>query len=386
MSASRLWLRIAADGGLAWLARDGQGRVFAGPAAVAAGETPQWPEVDEVVVVWAEAGLVMRRVDLPAGARGKWRQGLPYLAEEWVAADVAELHVVAPLELIGAQCWVAVVERRTIDGLLTRLRGLGLEPDHLLPEPALLGPGRAADVLIDGDRVSFASPAGLAGCCETELLEFLAGAAPASLRRVAVGTGGDGVEGTDSALRWISLQPLRGDEVDLMQGPYARPQRSRAGAGWWRIAAGLLAAAVLLQVALVAFDVHRLGAREAVLLGELESRFREVFGPEARMVDPAVQLRNEWQRLSAGGGGRVEVLALLKRVAPLLASDSRLVLRGFIYTDGALELTVSAPDAARFEGLREQILLDPAIAVEVGSTQIEGDRFTGRLRLARRSG
>lgn len=386
MSTSRLWLRIAADGGLAWLARDGQGRVLAGPAALAAGETPQWPEVDEVVVVWAEAGLVMRRVDLPAGGRGKWRQGLPYLAEEWVAADVAELHVVAPLELIGAQCWVAVVERATIDGLLTRLRSLGLEPDHLLPEAALLGPGRAADVLIDGDRVSFASPAGLAGCCETDLLELLAGAAPVSLRRVAVGAGGDGVEGTDSALRWISLQPLRGDEVDLMQGPYARPQRSRAGAGWWRIAAGLLAAAVLLQVALVAFDVHRLGAREAVLLGELESRFREVFGPEARMVDPAVQLRSEWQRLSAGGGERVEVLALLKRVAPLLASDSRLVLRGFIYTDGALELTVSAPDAARFEGLREQILLDPAIAVEVGSTQIEGDRFTGRLRLARRSG
>jgi type II secretion system protein L len=386
MSTSRLWLRIAADGGLAWLARDGQGRVLAGPAALAAGETPQWPEVDEVVVVWAEAGLVMRRVDLPAGGRGKWRQGLPYLAEEWVAADVAELHVVAPLELIGAQCWVAVVERATIDGLLTRLRSLGLEPDHLLPEAALLGPGRAADVLIDGDRVSFASPAGLAGCCETDLLELLAGAAPVSLRRVAVGAGGDGVEGTDSALRWISLQPLRGDEVDLMQGPYARPQRSRAGAGWWRIAAGLLAAAVLLQVALVAFDVHRLGAREAVLLGELESRFREVFGPEARMVDPAVQLRSEWQRLSAGGGERVEVLALLKRVAPLLASDSRLVLRGFIYADGALELTVSAPDAARFEGLREQILLDPGIAVEVGSTQIEGDRFTGRLRLARRSG
>ncbi len=270
--------------------------------------------------------------------------------------------------------------------MLVRLRGLGLQPDHLLPEAALLGPGRAADALIDGAHASFASAAGLAGCCETDLLELLAGAAPASLRRVAVGAGGDGVEGIDSALRWISLQGLRGDEPELLQGAYSRPQRSRAGGGWWRIAAGLLAAALLLQVALAAFDVHRLGAREAVLLGELESRFREVFGAEARMVDPAVQLRGEWQRLSSGGGERVEVLALLKRVAPLLASDSRLVLRGFIYADGALELTVSAPDAARFEGLREQILLDPAIAVEVGSTQIEGDRFTGRLRLARRAG
>jgi type II secretion system protein L len=160
----------------------------------------------------------------------------------------------------------------------------------------------------------------------------------------------------------------------------------RAGGGWWRIAAALIAVALLLQVGFVAYQVHRLGTREALLLGELEARFREVFGAEARMVDPAFQLRREWQRLSNGGSERNEVLSLLKRVAPLLASDSRLVLRGFIYADGALELTVSAPDAARFEGLREQILLDPAIAVEVGSTQIEGDRFTGRLRLARRAG
>lgn len=385
MSASRLWLRVAADGAIAWLARDGQGRVLAGPSVPAAGEAPDWPEVDEVVVVWAEAGLLMRRVDLPAGGRGKWRQGLPYLAEEWVAADVSDLHVVAPIELSGGQCWVAVVERAAIEALLARLQGLGLQPDHLLPEAALLGPGRGADALIDGGHASFASPGGLAGCCEADLLELLAGAAPTALRRVAVGPGGEGVEGVDSALRWISLQPLRGDEPDLLQGPYARPQRARAGGGWWRIAAALLAAALLVQLALTAYEVHRLGSREAVLLGELESRFREVFGVEARMVDPAFQLRSEWQRLSTGGGERVEVLALLKRVAPLLASDSRLVLRGFIYADGALELTVSAPDAARFEGLREQILLDPAIAVEVGSTQIEGDRFTGRLRLARRA-
>lgn len=386
MSTRRLWLRVAADGSMVWLVRDAQGRVLNGPATVTDGQAVHWPEVDEVVVVWAAVAVLLRRVELPAGGRGKWRQGLPYLAEEWVAADVADLHVVAPLSLSGAQCWVAVVERAAIEALLERLQGLGLQPDRLVPEAALLGPGRTADVLIDGGYASFASPGGLAGCCETDLLDVVLGATPVPLRRVAVGAGGEGIEGIDSALRWISLQPLRGDEPELLQGPYARPQRVRAGGGWWRIAAALIAAALLLQVGFVAYQVHRLGTREALLLGELEARFREVFGAEARMVDPAFQLRREWQRLSNGGSERNEVLSLLKRVAPLLASDSRLVLRGFIYADGALELTVSAPDAARFEGLREQILLDPAIAVEVGSTQIEGDRFTGRLRLARRAG
>ena len=84
------------------------------------------------------------------------------------------------------------------------------------------------------------------------------------------------------------------------------------------------------------------------------------------MVNPAFQLRTELARLGQGGSSSGEVLNLLKGIAPLIASDSRLVLRGFIYSEGALELTVSAPDAARFEGLREQLRLNSELKVEVG--------------------
>lgn len=119
----------------------------------------------------------------------------------------------------------------------------------------------------------------------------------------------------------------------------------------------------------------------------MEAQFRLALGADARMVDPAFQISSELARLGQGGGSSsAEVLALLKGVAPLLASDSRLVLRGFIYSDDALEVTVSAPDAARFEDLREQMRLNPALKVEVGSTQIHGTSFTGRLRIQRNAG
>ena len=70
---------------------------------------------------------------------------------------------------------------------------------------------------------------------------------------------------------------------------------------------------------------------------------------------------------------------------PLLVADSRLVLEGFVYDAGTLEVAVRAPDATRFEGLREQFRLNPQLQVEIGSTSYEGNEVIGRLRIRRQS-
>lgn len=389
MSFTRLWMRAGADGVIEWLCRDAQGRLIHGPAVLALQDPPLWPRADERVLVWADESLVLRRAPLPASGRAKWRTGLPYLAEDWVAGDVADLHVVAPQRLSGDSTWVAVVETRRLDTLLQTLRATGLEPDRVIPEAAFLGPGRSADVLLDAGHASFVSSAGLGGSCEADLLDMMAGEPLEQLRILSTGddasTRAPGSR-IDTVLRWLSLQVLDDSFIDLRQGSYATKAQQTAGGGWWRVAAALLLAAVLVHLGILATSVWRLSSQEQALSAELEGQFRQVFGPEARMVDPAFQIRSELARLGQGGPSGAEVITLLKGIAPLLASDSRLVLRSFQYSDGALEVTVSAPDAARFEGLREQVRLNPALKVEVGSTQIDGTSFTGRLRIERSAG
>ena len=49
----------------------------------------------------------------------------------------------------------------------------------------------------------------------------------------------------------------------------------------------------------------------------------------------------------------------------------------------ALEVAIRAPDATRFEGLREQIMLDATLQVEIGSTSYEGQEVIGRIRIRR---
>ena len=144
-------------------------------------------------------------------------------------------------------------------------------------------------------------------------------------------------------------------------------------------------AAVIVQTLVLAIEVYSTRSTEQALAAELEAQFRQVFGERERMVDPAFQIRSEFARLGSSGSTRAEALALLKGLAPMLTADSRLVLQGFVYADGALEVAVRAPDATRFEGLREQVMLDPSLNVEIGSTSYEGKEVIGRIRIRRKA-
>jgi type II secretion system protein L len=382
-------LRVAPGGAIEWLCRDAQGRLLHGPEDCADDHAPTWPRFDEAVVVWADEALVLRRVALPTSGRAKWRTGLAYLAEDWVAGDVADLHVVAPLSLVGRDTVVAVIEKRLIEDLLARLRRLGVTPDHIVPEAALLGPGRAADVLLDGGHASFVNAAGLGGSCDADMLPLVV-EFDASLRIIATAPATVAVEpghadSIDSALRWVSLQSIDASVIDLLQGGYAPAGREHAGGGWWRIAGRVALVAVLVHTLALAVEVYDIQRTEATLAAELESQFRRVFGENERLVDPAFQIRSEFARLGPAGAARAEALAMLKGLAPLLTADSRLVLQGFVYAEGALEVAVRAPDATRFEGLREQVMLDPRLKVEIGSTSYVGKEVIGRIRIRRNS-
>ncbi len=387
MSSTRLWLRVGPKDSIEWLCRDGQGRLLQGPGRFETGMVGDWPKHEQCLVVWADESLVLRRAPLPKSGRAKWRTGLPYLAEDWVAGDVADLHVAAPERLSGDEVWVGVVERKRLLELIERLRIAGLTPDRIIPEAAFLGPTRSADVLLDGGHASFVTAGGLGGGCEADLLPLIVGQPLETLRAISTGDENiaiDHADKIDSALRWLSLQPIDDSLIDLRQGIYAAAS-SAIDTRWWRIAAAVLLLASVVHVGSLALDVYQLKQRENVLTASLEASFREVFGPEARLVDAGVQIRQEFLRLSQGGNSSGVALSMLKQVAPLISSDGRLVLVSFDYRDGTLEIAVRAPDGTRFDGLREQILLDSSMSVEVAGTVINTDGFTGRMKIRRSS-
>ncbi len=366
-----LWLRAAPHRPLEWLLRDALGRTLAGPDTLRAGAV--LPSADLRVVVWCDPSLMLRRVALPKSGLSKWRQGLTYLAEDWIAGDVSQVHVAAPQRLVGRETFLAVAERERLRELIAELQAFGIDADKIIPEPALLGPARSADVIIDGDFASFCG-ADNGGCTEPEMLSILVDESA----RILIGRASGEHRGdhVDSALRWASLQPIDDTHINLRSGEFAAPRTQQRTP--YRPALIAVAAALVVHTGAVALEWYRAQRDVAAAEARTEAAFRDAFGSELRMVNAAFQLQ---QAASIGanrtGGG---ALPLLQRIAPLLASDSRLVLVGFEYRDGMMEVAVRAPDASRFDGFREQLAAS-GLKIEIANTQYDANEFTGRLRI-----
>ncbi len=365
-----LWLRAAPNRPVEWLVRDPQGRIVAGPELLRADSV--LPSADSRIAIWSDPSLMLRRVELPKSGLAKWRQGLPYLAEDWIAGDVAQVHVAAPTRLTGRDTLVAVADRERLVALLSELAQFGIDVDRLVPEPALLGPTHAADVLIDAQYASFCN-AEHGGTTETDMLAMLVD----PNARILIGRTphgewhGDGIE---SVLRWASLQRIDDTTLDLRCGEFAKTRRESR---FPKMPVLALAAALLVHTLALVFDWYQLRGQVATAEVRIETAFRDAFGPDERMVDPAFQLqqaaRGEASTSHAGA------LALLQRIAPVL-SGSRMVLVSFEYREGVLELAVRAPDASQFDGFREQ-LVSSGLSIEMGNTQYDANEFTGRLKI-----
>jgi type II secretory pathway component PulL len=75
------------------------------------------------------------------------------------------------------------------------------------------------------------------------------------------------------------------------------------------------------------------------------------------------------------------VLALLDRVAPVLAANTQHTLEAIDWRNGVLELGVRAADVATLDALRESVATVPGLRVELASAQADAGAARGQLRV-----
>lgn len=384
----RVLIRFHADGGSEWLAlaRDGtpQSPVQTGLPAAAD---------DVTLLLPAEDVLLLAAPRLP-GRGAQLAQALAYAIEEQLAGAVEQQHVAFVEGHPGPGIPTAVVARTRIDAWLTRLAEAGLMADRAY------GLGQCLPVVEDAVTV-FCDPqacvlrpardAALAGGAADlpELLRLLADAGETRGRlRVLLADGArepssaegwrSEIESIGAALPWLASRLRFVTGPDLLQGGYRA--RRRVGKGRrWRIAFGLAAAA-----ALVAFV--QLGAERAALERHAEARqadmaalLREALPEVQRVVDPVAQLGAALERRAGAPVGGA--LPLLAKIAPHVSGSGRYTLEGLDYRAGVLELTVSAPDVAALDSLRELLAALPALQVELTSALPGSNGVEGRLRI-----
>lgn len=303
---------------------------------------------------------------LPRVAGGRLRQAVAFAVEDQLAGDLETQHVAVGRRRGDGQVEFAVIDGDALEAALARLRAAGLRPVGLTPLAALLPPDRAG-VLAEPNwlTVRLAGEASLCGP-PADVLPLLAALNPPALdwRRLP-----DGPQPPADVSAEVTPVPAHevlrlgaGGGIDLLQGAFAP---SPAAGRWrpWRPA--LVAAAVwlVLVVAGLGLETHRLAQRNAALREAVNEAFVRLFPEEGRPVSLRAQASRRLELLERGARGEGGLLPLLTVAAGALPAGQ--VLTGLDYADGRLVLDLTLPDLPAVEALRGGLEGRPGVRVEL---------------------
>ncbi|GAA0722416.1 type II secretion system protein GspL [Dokdonella soli] len=410
----RLLLRLSPDGGLTWLRQ-------AGAARVASASAPGLPPASalesagEIVVLVPSEDVLLTEAKLSARNRAQLLQALPYAVEDQLLAPVEELHFAASSGN-GDQVGVAVVARAKLRAWLDTLGAAGIRPDILIPDALALpaGQGRASALIEEGRAVVRLAAWSSFACTLAELPGWLAQAqaanalapltvhdfraAPALALPVPVAGYQDRQRdplaflaaafddtASSSSRPWAGRGPGR-ETINLLEGEFTARHRAARGARWWRIAAALAAAVVVLAIANLGFDVLRLSrasARMDTLAQEaVHKAFPDIDAAQLARLSPEQLMRGRLDRLR-GGAESSGLLRVLAQIAPVLGTNSPTLIqtRGMEYRNGTLELALRTRDVAMLDSVRERLATVPGLKAEVTAANPGADGVDGRIRI-----
>ena len=392
----RLLLRLSPTGDLTWLREAGDGRAPAAsmrgapPASVVAGAR-------EIVVLVPAEDVLLTEARVAAKSRAQLLQAVPFAIEDQLLAPVEDLQF-AVSTAAGDMVGVAVVARATLRRWLERLGEAGIRPDIMLPESLAipLAPGHST-ALVENDR-AIARVASWSAfvCAPAELSAWLAqNPAPQPI---------DLLDFRDATTK-LNIEAAREERlrdplaflarnfakapVNLLVGEFAPQHRGERGARWWRLAAALAAAVLVLFVLDLGIEVLQLSRTSARMETLTEDTVRKAFpdvdaGDFSRMTAADIA-RTRIERLR-GGAESSDFLRLLASIAPVIGGSTRIQTRGIEFRNGSLELGLRAPDVATLDTVREKLAAQPGLTVAVTAANPGDGGIDGRIKIGSAGG
>lgn len=390
--SDRLLIRLQADGQLAWITQDAQGRALSGTnAGVPAPATLAGAR--HVIVLVPSEQVVLLETDAVSARRAQLAKAVPFALEDQLASPVEELHFALSEQVAGARLGVAVLARTVLQGWICTLEQLGIRADAIVPDfLAVPVPRDAAAVFIEPDRTLLRWGPAHACVCETAALgQWLAVIAPAAVQvhdfrqaprldlPVEVARYH---ERQSDPLALLGQALAREPSINLLQGEFTPNHRHAPARTLWRRAALLAAAVAVLALAYAGADYLRLKresdrlelAQHAALRASLPE-FADVAG------DPRQLMQSALTRMR-GGGATGGLLPLLGSVGPVLSATTRVSLKSMEYRNATLELGLRAPDVPTLDLVREQLANLGGLKAEVTAAATSDKGVDGRLRIS----
>jgi general secretion pathway protein L len=389
--SERLLIRLHPDGQLTWLAQDAGGRALSG-ANIGAPPAATIALARRIVVLVPSEHVVLLDADALSTRRAQLVKAVPFALEDQLASPVEDLHFALPEHIAGGRIPVAVVARTTLREWIDALSAQGIRADVMIPETlAFAANDDGATLMIEPQRALLRWGAARAVACDPPALaQWLAVVAapaaqvfdfrqaPRQALPVAVSTYH---ERQPDALAFFATQLPREPAFNLLQGEFAPSHRHLPAQQLWGRAALLAGVAVVLALVFAAGDWLRLSRESDRLEAEQRAALRASLPDLANVAGDPRQLMDSALTRMRGGAGGTGLLALLDRIGPILASTTRVSLRGIEYRNATLELGLRAPDVPALDLVQQQ-LANLGLKVEVTSASTGDKGVDGRLRIS----
>ena len=345
----------------------------------------------QILVAPGEA-VILHRPVVPSRKRSTWARAVPYALEDQVVEDIEALHFALGNVPDGDRLPVAVVGHATLRAWLETCGQAGLTPAAVVPDPLLL-PWQEGDwsVLLENKRAvvrvgrweGFATERDTLGLLLNQALAEAGDAKPRRLRlwgNAAVEFAEPAVAELERSVETIPTEPLQlfatayqpGITLNLLQGPYSRQAQWGRWLRPWRATAALAVLWLLAQGCAQIYENWRLRQELVVLGTETERVYKEAAPGSTRIVNPKVQLEARLRELRPSDTSSGTFFDLLYRGGQPLVNFPNVILRGFSYRDGQLDLSLQGGDPAVLDQLRQQLNQQPGLQAEMRTTQREG--------------
>lgn len=354
----------------------------------------------QVIVLVPGTAVTLTEASIPSRQRQHIITAIPYALEDQLASDIESLHFAPGPRSDAGIVPVAVVARELMSRWLDALRTAGIEPDAMIPDflalPVVEGgwaalrdesnlwlrQGPYTGAMVDGaeamqwlmlaldeldeeqrpERIRWLD-------CRSEVDENV------DIPDVTV----DLVTDVRAPLVQFAANFSADHTINLIQGEYSPREQMGRLLRPWRATAALLLAVVIFVFAQLLLQYFSLAATSERLSDEIETVYRDTF-PEARkVVDAQAQMKQKLSELGAVDHQGQGFMPLLAAIAGPLKGVASVDVRHASYQDGKLSLSVRIRDLQRLEQLKQNLIKDSGVAVEIQSAASSDAYVDARL-------
>lgn len=327
----------------------------------------------KVVILLPIEDLFITTATVQTKNRKQLEKAIPYALEDDLAEDIEELHFALGQRSQDNDIPVLVISKAKLDHLIDVLSSVNILPDYITADIfGLAWTDKQWIACVEDQHVITRTGQWSGFACEAgDFKEFIQIASEEreftpEIIEVYRHPDEDMLEITRVPNVYVHdnwdptsyIQGFQDDKcINLLQGAYAKADKTHKTIRPWKIAAALAAIWVTLSMVQVSIEYWKLNRVNEKLNADIEQVFRRTFPEVKNVVNARVQMEQRVKELSNAGSSsnNADFLKLLHHSGYELNKDKNTAINGMQYKGNELALDINAGDVQILEKVKSKL-------------------------------